>query len=155
MSSCLLAFFAAAVLQDGAEGFDRVREQIRPRDASRWPTSAQMGFHHSIALVPHRDRALHLIAQVLRIDNRAALESFGYTDDLHHAVSDAHLRAGGHIAVFLNAAAEAESLAGLRFLAGPAKGFCRSFENRTQAWIRNIFQTKFERIDFAGLDGIV
>src|ERR1051325_1339647 len=57
----LLSLFAAAIAEDGAERFDRVREQVRASDAAGRTAAAQVRFHHGVALVAHRDRAFDAV----------------------------------------------------------------------------------------------
>src|ERR1700676_1570753 len=72
-----------------------------------------------------------LIAQAVRIDDRAALERLHKPYHAHVAgyAIDRDLGTSGHVASLFRSARQAKSLPFLRLLARPAKGFCGSLQD--------------------------
>ena len=100
---------------------------------------------------PLNDRAYHLIAQPIGIDDRSAFERFDGAHNAHTAGCAVHRNFGarGHVAPFLGATSQAEPLSLLRFLPRPAAGFCGSFQYSTHPHVRKVLQTELKRIHFS------
>ena len=102
------------------------------------------------AAQPHDVRALNLIAQVVGVDDGAALEGRDHPHNFHLAGLPVHrnFSTGRDVPQLFVSTAHAETLAGSGFGPPPAEFLGGRFEDCAQPLVLQVLQAEFERVHF-------